>query len=493
MSHWRTFRIATLGLLLASCGDSNPVDPAPERAPVIGATYQSTEAPQLAETVELSVTAADPDGDSITFTWEASGGALSAEVSTDSTSRVLWKAPLQDGDFEVEVRVTDGQNVTEHVFQLTGLRANTLDQLDGYLLQRQRNLNGLLRTYDALDGRDGLENRYDIYDSALAAIFLTAHGNLPGARAILDAFVALSDHGSQLLSAAYNADGGVLDWKQDTGNNAYAVMALMQYVHQHGDAGGAYEATARALMAALAPRRCDGALGGFRGEAPANWRSIEHNVDMFAAGQLLGDTVATQAASTFVEQMWVPGPGQERYNIGTAADAACTDNMAWVAVPTDAQMWTMLSDADGQQARKLGSVNFAVANMYSTDLDESGSPVGGFLFTNGGTGIQLENTASGAMALARYLELHGTTDNNRSELVAVLEACRATLLMQLSGNGFVPATVLEEATTGLGWSYYRTAHVAATAWTGLLVGYFDMPDRPVDERFNPYTLPPGTP
>jgi len=74
--------------------------------PVINSLYADyyTIAPGGACTV--SVSASDPEGDPLTFSWSASGGSLSA---TAGAGPVIWTAPTATGNYTITVSVTDNR------------------------------------------------------------------------------------------------------------------------------------------------------------------------------------------------------------------------------------------------------------------------------------------------------------------------------------------------------------------------------------------------
>lgn len=56
------------------------------------------------ETITIEVTASDPDGDELTYSWTVTGGQVQG-----SSAKVTYKAPSYPGDFKVTVTVSDGQ------------------------------------------------------------------------------------------------------------------------------------------------------------------------------------------------------------------------------------------------------------------------------------------------------------------------------------------------------------------------------------------------
>ncbi len=77
------------------------------QAPVLGAVQKS--APYVAPggTLELSIPAADPNGDPLSFSWNASGGAF-----TGAGASLSWTAPVAEGIYQIDVSVTDDEGLS---------------------------------------------------------------------------------------------------------------------------------------------------------------------------------------------------------------------------------------------------------------------------------------------------------------------------------------------------------------------------------------------
>ena len=124
---------------------------------------------------------------------------------------------------------------------------------------------------------------------------------------------------------------GVADGAVDTGNNAWVGMAFAHYSAATGDA--CYSTVAHDLLAALSKAMpCPDELQGFGSRLapyPANYRSTEHNTDMFALSHMLGAAGAAveTRASAFVHGMWARHVGDEgkdpTYSTGTGNAMAC--------------------------------------------------------------------------------------------------------------------------------------------------------------------------
>jgi len=402
--------------------------------------------------------------------------------------------------------------------------------------------------------------RYDTYDSALAAIYYTKRGRLPEAKKILDAFVRIlyptslaqlrpstsetlhkggpSGRTLTLLASSYNkaqepqagnyqapwvTDGGV-----DTGNNAWVALA---FAHYAAAAGSACHATiARDILAALASGACQDHLGGFLGHlAPykANYRSTEHNVDVFALSKVLGSAEEMRQAHRFVHSMFGKSPEHEynsTYATGTGAAHACDYSVPKGSpVAADGTFWNLLADVDPNETRINAALAFALRKpgidahgrldtrglwVEDVDLIWTGSKqpprLNGTRFSTWGNGVQWENTAGAVMAMVHYQAKYGIGDS--LDLPRYIQEARDSLRHLLGMYGGVPSSVLGGnyaawqsgerrslfpggSDTGFGWPYLRYLATAPTAWAGLMFLHQASAADAVNESANPYAPP----
>eukprot|EP00930_Biecheleria_cincta_P058363 TRINITY_DN441_c0_g1_i2.p1 TRINITY_DN441_c0_g1~~TRINITY_DN441_c0_g1_i2.p1 ORF type:complete len:559 (-),score=88.37 TRINITY_DN441_c0_g1_i2:206-1882(-) len=394
-----------------------------------------------------------------------------------------------------------------------------LNSVDSWMLARMRwtpdrqQLTGLLKTYDGFD-------RHDAYDNALAAIYLTMRGKLREAKAILDFFIremyvgtpqgvaletdSLPSNRSQfaLLIASY----GDMDTAVDVGNNAWVGIAFARYAAASGS--GCYALVAHDILAAIHQGRgCSDSLGGFmqrlRGH-PQNTRSTEHNIDMKSLARMLHDEALQASAESFIGGMHHEYSEGDRakYLIGTDNGEPCNARRThWPGgFITDTTFWNVLADGDvnapnGEGPRRMAkAVGSALQEVDETDVFE-GHAYRGVRFTSLGSGIQWENTASAALAMAHLVETYPETlDTNPGlrELVQQrLDEYRSSIKAMLSKYGFMYASVHEGGSdTGIGWTYFVKPHLAATAWAGMMLVHQAGPDVSVNESGNPYAPPP---
>ncbi|CAE7500427.1 DEGP1 [Symbiodinium natans] len=390
--------------------------------------------------------------------------------------------------------------------------------------------------------------RYDVYDNAVAAIYLTKRGKLVAARGILDAFLHLlyppqeiphlsfgerdglpSGRWLTLIGSSYThkevkagsyygkhvVDGGV-----DTGNNAWVALALANFAAASGEQ--CYLVAAHDILKALKRTAvCKDKLLGFMAKLrpyPANYRSTEHNIDMYALAKVLGDEDAANRARVFVQEMFGYNTRYpQSFAMGTDGEVPCDVTFMKTAVPADGVFWNLLAGAEPARERKTAAVAAALQSiedegLLTWDEDVIGNATGsraenlrGMRFTNWGNGVQWENTAAAVMAL---LESHKEFDDGLSDVDVHEEIgrMRQSLLTLLDTYGAVPASVLGGniqawkknehhrtfpggSDTGIGWTYYRYPHVAATAWAGLLLLYQFDNETQVNGNANPYSPP----
>lgn len=238
---------------------------------------------------------------------------------------------------------------------------------------------------------------------------------------------------------------------------------------------------------------------------PQNTRSTEHNIDMKSLARMLHEEALQASAETFIGSMHHEYSGGDRakYLIGTNNGEPCNTGLNhWPGggFITDTTFWNVLADGDvnapggdGPQrmAKALGS---ALKEVDATDTFD-GHTYRGVRFTSLGSGIQWENTASAALAMAHLVDTYPKTlDTNPGlrELVQQrLDEYRNSIKLMLDKYGFLYASVHEGGShTGIGWTYFVKPHLAATAWAGMMLVHQSGPNAIVSEAGNPYAVPP---
>ncbi|WP_233585936.1 PKD domain-containing protein, partial [Corallococcus sp. CA054B] len=108
----------------------------PTRPPVIDELFQSTDTVAVNGTVKLVVSAYDPEGAALTFTWSASGGTLGTPVTSASRSEVNWTAPSLGVSSLITLVIQDasGQKTTQTFsINLTGGTVTCVKVVTSYL------------------------------------------------------------------------------------------------------------------------------------------------------------------------------------------------------------------------------------------------------------------------------------------------------------------------------------------------------------------------
>ncbi len=330
------------------------------------------------------------------------------------------------------------------------------------------------------------------YDNAVALIAFLAAGNVTHARLIADALVYAQDHdrfyddgrirnayqgGDLMLPPGWTPNGRVdsvrmpgwydateQEWLEDkfqvsthTGNVAWAMLGLLAYYESEG--GAEYLDAAR-QMGEWVESNCrdargsGGYTGGFEGWEPTpeklEYKSTEHNIDLYAAFLRLGAATAEEEwreraehARGFLLSMWDEEEG--KFWTGTATDGVTVNEEV---IPVDAQAWAVLALGDEGSAY-WRALDYAESNLATA---------GGFDFNEDLDGVWYEGTSQMASA---YSEV-GQSSRAQS-LVDFVKSAEYD-------SGAVPAASIDGLTTGFDlpngdpWLYFRRAHVGATSW-----------------------------
>ncbi len=382
-----------------------------------------------------------------------------------------------------------------------GTRAFYLDEIrfEGNFSVADRHI--MLRSYDTENLY--IRNAAFSYDNALAAMALISADRQDEAEQIINSFLYAIEHDRYLPGRVRNAyaagditafpgwggaarlpgwyDADDQQWYEDryqtgsnVGNTSYVALALLQYDAAYGSD---HCAEAAAALMNWVIDTCGGEGPGFTagydgwpegGEDTTyvfTYKSIEHNIDAYAAFQQLwrrtGDTRyrdAAESALELIDSMYDSERGV--FYTGTLDDGVThsTENIV-----LDAQVWACLALGDA-------------FTPYAASLDvvkQMRSPEGAYPFclANANGGWWAEGTAYTAL----MYRLLGETE-------AASAAMNALCSIQLE-NGFLPAATVDNLSTGFGlfdgspWEYGSDPHLAPTAWFVMAAN-----------NFNPYTF-----
>ncbi len=107
--------IVILGLI-AGCGEGSSNSPR-----VIDSFEASSIGVAANSEVTLTVSAADDDGDDLTYTYQSTEGTISGTGNV-----VTWIAPATAGDYIITVSISDGELNTEHLITITVVEDETM-------------------------------------------------------------------------------------------------------------------------------------------------------------------------------------------------------------------------------------------------------------------------------------------------------------------------------------------------------------------------------
>jgi hypothetical protein len=316
------------------------------------------------------------------------------------------------------------------------------------------------------------------YDDALLVDALLAQGtpdDVARAQVVGNAFLYVQAHDKAhdgRLRAAYapkplRNPGDVIvdDNTSDVGNMAWVGQALVQIYAKTTDA--TYLNGALAIAQWLQTNTYDtrghgGYTGGYTARgAKIEWKSTEHNIDIYAFFTMLA-TASGQSewsrnaawAKQFVASMWDARAG--RFFVGTLDDGV-TPNKPFK--PEDVNSWSYLAFANPAWAAAPGwdVVHLAVSK---------GGFSGVSFCTGDRSGVWFEGTAH----LADALELRGESGDRPQARKYLGDIAYA----QMNGPNNDRLGIIAASINGLrdcdGDKYYASLHVGATAWYIMAAG-----------------------
>jgi hypothetical protein len=251
----------------------------------------------------------------------------------------------------------------------------------------------------------------------------------------------------------------------DTGNNAWAAIALLALYQQTRDTN--YLAAAVNAAQFIQTMRVDSAtypgfLGGIYNAETTSatirpYKSTEHNLDMYAAFSVLYQiTGQTQwlsgaiLASNFVESMWETNRGS--YLAGTTGGTPDSRNQATNQLPLDTQTWTILA-IPGTLNRHPHLLD--ALEQYHTNQTDGFT---GEDFNDDRDGVWFEGTAQSTVDYASVGN-SSKMDQHRATLWA------AQQMPPPYGDGMgTPAASHDGVTSGFNFVLFRRTHVGATSW-----------------------------
>ncbi|MCS7180907.1 MAG: dockerin type I repeat-containing protein, partial [bacterium] len=357
-----------------------------------------------------------------------------------------------------------------------------------YNLSRNNELR-FLRSYKTIKIEEPdkyLHNTCFIYDNSLSLMAFIIKGEKERAKIIADSFIYAMNNDrfyrDNRLRNAYMS-GDLIDiktdyaripgwwdselgmWKEDEyqvstypGNIAWVIISLCHFYLKYG--GEEYKESAIKLgdwiyLNTYDTRGNGGYTGGYKGWEPRpqkiNWKSTEHNIDIYSAFKLLlkitGDTKWEERANhakNFVLSMF--NNEKNYFYSGTKEDGITPEQQP---ISLDVQAWAILSGITNFSQEKLSYIE---ENFLTTN-----NGFEGFDFNTDKDGVWFEGTSFMSL-LYSFL---GFNDKAKKYLEEVKKA-------QISGpnsdgSGIISSSK-ESLSTGLEWQYYPRLHTGTTSW-----------------------------
>ncbi|HSU53067.1 MAG TPA: immunoglobulin domain-containing protein, partial [Candidatus Dormibacteraeota bacterium] len=250
----------------------------------------------------------------------------------------------------------------------------------------------------------------------------------------------------------------------DTGNNAWAMVALLGIYKATGNAE--YLNAAKAIGKFILPLRAtsglyQGFLGGIQDAETGSatnrtYASTEHNLDLYAAFtrlfQMTGDSSwqdAAEHAREFVESMWSESKGC--YFAGTLGDPNIRNEIAG-QIPLDTHSWTVLSITN------ILSVHPRLLAFPEQNHLTTSDAFTGFDFNDDKDGVWFEGTAQMSVAYAFAGE------PAKAEMLRQTLRTAQRMPAPVGDMAGMVAASHDGVTSGFGFKLFRRLHLGATSW-----------------------------
>lgn len=357
-----------------------------------------------------------------------------------------------------------------------------------YNLLRNNELR-FLRSYKTINFNEPdkyLHNTCFIYDNALSLMAFIIKGERERAKIIADSFIFAMNNdrfykdnrlrnaymsgdlndintGYARISGWWDNEFGI--WREDeyqvstyTGNIAWVIISLSHFYLKYG--GEEYKTNAIKLgewiyLNTYDTRGNGGYTGGYRGWEPnpqkINWKSTEHNIDIYSAFKLLykitGDTKWEERANhskNFVLSMY--DSSKNYFYSGTQEDGITPEQQP---ISLDVQVWSILSGIIDFSQEKL---NFIEENFLTTN-----NGFEGFDFNTDKDGVWFEGTSF----MPLLYNFTGFTDKATKYIE---ELKKAQISAPNSDKNGIVSSSKDGLSTGLEWQYYTRLHTGTTSW-----------------------------
>ncbi len=325
--------------------------------------------------------------------------------------------------------------------------------------------------------REGVDDSFT-YDDALIVDALLARGepeDLAHAQILGQSLLYVQEHDPAAdgrVRAAYAptplaspAGVSATDPASDVGNMAWVGQALVHLYERTGTPAfltGARELAQWIQTEAYDERGAGGYTGGEQADgARIDWKSTEHNIDLYAFFSLLaaagGEVAWSQAAAharEFVQAMWVPPKGRHHTDgmfwVGTGEDGVTPNRRLQVE---DVNSWSYLALRDPAFA---SSLDWVVKYLAVSKKGFSGVS----FCRRGRKGVWFEGTAQIADALAA----RGAAGDQEAAERYLADIEHAQLAgLNSDGKGIVAAS-RDGVSDCEGEAYFASLHTGATAW-----------------------------